>query len=38
MAIFDGIVGAILYPWIRKHWNHHIERDKRESKGETYFG
>jgi hypothetical protein len=38
IAIFDGIVGAVLYPWVRKHWNHHIARDKRESEGEKYFG
>jgi len=32
MAIFDGIVGAILWPYISKHWKHHIERDKEEGK------
>jgi len=30
MALFDGLVGAALWPLIRKHWNHHIARDKRE--------
>ena len=30
IAVFDGVIGAILWPFIRKHWNHHIARDKQE--------
>jgi len=30
MAIFDGAIGALLWPTIKKHWNHHIARDKKE--------
>ena len=34
MLLFDGLVGAILWPWIapfvKRHWKHHIDRDKRE--------
>ena len=28
--VFDGIVGGLLWPLVRKHWRHHIERDERE--------
>jgi hypothetical protein len=30
MLLLDGLVGAIAWPLIKKHWEHHIERDKRE--------
>lgn len=30
MALFDGLIGAILWPFARKHWRHHLERDRRE--------
>lgn len=30
MALFDGVIGALLLPYVRKHWVHHIDRDKRE--------
>jgi hypothetical protein len=32
MLVFDGIVGALLWPTIKKHWNHHLERDREEGK------
>lgn len=32
MIAFDVIVGLLLYPWIKKHWNHHLARDKREGQ------
>jgi hypothetical protein len=32
MVIFDGVIGAALLPWIKKHWNHHIARDKEEGR------
>ncbi len=32
MLLFDVIIGALLWPTIKKHWNHHIERDKEEGK------
>ena len=31
MIIFDGIVGAIAWPLVKKHWQHHIARDRREA-------
>jgi hypothetical protein len=31
MLAFDGIVGLLLWPTVKKHWRHHIERDKREN-------
>ncbi len=30
MVIFDLILGGLLWPFVRKHWNHHIARDKKE--------
>ncbi len=35
MVIFDGVVGylgfRLFWPYLKKHWNHHIERDQREA-------
>jgi hypothetical protein len=28
--VFDGLLMGLLWPFVRKHWNHHTERDKRE--------
>ena len=28
--IFDILLGAMLWPFLKKHWRHHAERDKRE--------
>ena len=28
MIVFDGIVGALLWPFVRKHWRHHVSHDK----------
>jgi hypothetical protein len=30
MILFDGIIGALLFPWIRKHWQHHVNRDQKD--------
>lgn len=30
--IFDGLLGAMLWPWASKHWKHHIARDRAEIK------
>ena len=30
MVVFDVVIGAILWPLVRKHWQHHITREKRE--------
>jgi hypothetical protein len=33
MVIFDMILGGLLLPWlwpfVRKHWKHHVARDKQ---------
>ena len=35
MVIFDGVVGylgfQLFWPYLRKHWKHHIDRDEREA-------
>ncbi len=33
MVVFDGLVGAMLWPFVKKHWDHHIARDKKEETG-----
>jgi hypothetical protein len=30
MILFDGVIGALLFPWIRKHWQHHVNRDQKD--------
>ena len=35
MVIFDGLIGYVGYqlfwPFLRKHWKHHLDRDEREA-------
>ncbi len=31
MILFDGVIGWLCWPFIKKHWNHHVARDKREA-------
>ncbi len=31
MALFDGLLLGILWPWLRTHVGHHLERDRREA-------
>lgn len=31
MLVFDGFVGFMVWPFIKKHWKHHIDRDSREA-------
>jgi hypothetical protein len=30
MLVFDGVLGALLWPFVKKHWGHHVERDRKE--------
>ena len=30
MVLFDGFIAGLMWPLVRKHWRHHIERDKQE--------
>jgi len=30
MVLFDGIIGALAWPFLRKHWSHHKARDEKE--------
>lgn len=30
MVIFDGLIGAIFFPFLKKHWKHHADRDLKE--------
>lgn len=39
MVLFDGLIGALIWPFVRKHWQHHVYRDKKESvNAETNVG
>ena len=29
-GLFDGLIGALAWPFIKKHVGHHLERDKRD--------
>jgi len=31
MIVFDGLVIGIFWPIIRKHWQHHLARDKADA-------
>ena len=30
MLLFDGVVGALLWPFLSKHWKHHIAHDRAQ--------
>ena len=32
MLLFDLILGGIAWPFIKKHWQHHLDRDKQEGQ------
>jgi hypothetical protein len=32
MVLFDLVLGAVIWPLVKKHWTHHLERDKKEGK------
>jgi len=34
MLLFDGLVAGILWPFVRVHWKHHIDRDNEEAMWE----
>ena len=31
MLLFDVVIGAVAWPFVKKHWNHHIARDRKEA-------
>lgn len=33
MLVFDIILGGITWPFLKKHFEHHLARDKREAEG-----
>ena len=28
--IFDIVLGAVIWPFLKKHWTHHVARDKKD--------
>ncbi|MGH7745457.1 MAG: hypothetical protein ACREQ5_11790 [Candidatus Dormibacteria bacterium] len=31
MIVFDVVIGGLCWPFVRKHWKHHLERDKERT-------
>lgn len=31
MLVFDGVVLGLCWPFIRKHWQHHVDRDQLDA-------
>lgn len=31
MVLFDGLLVGIFWPFVRKHWQHHLARDRAEA-------
>lgn len=27
MIVFDGLVGALAWPFVKRHWRHHVKHD-----------
>lgn len=32
MILFDGLIGAIAWPFVHRHWKHHVDRDRRDER------
>ena len=30
MALFDGVIGCLAWPFIKKPWKHHADRDQQD--------
>ena len=30
MFVFDVVLGLLIWPFVSKHWRHHVDRDKKE--------
>lgn len=33
MLAFDVVIGLFAWPFVMKHWKHHVDRDRREEHG-----
>lgn len=29
-VVFDVVIGGMAWPFVQRHWNHHMMRDRRE--------
>jgi hypothetical protein len=36
MVLFDGLIAGLVFPFVRKHWKHHIARDQAEAADGGY--
>jgi len=32
MILFDLLLGGLLWPFLRKHWKHHVRRDEKDAQ------
>ena len=32
VLLVDGLIGALIWPYVRRHWLHHLARDRREGQ------
>jgi len=30
MVVFDVVLGAMIWPFLKSHWTHHTDRDKKD--------
>lgn len=30
MVLFDGVIVGLAWPFVRKHWKHHVSRDQQD--------
>ena len=35
MVVFDGLVGALAWPFLKKHWRHHVAHDEAHPETES---
>lgn len=31
MLLFDGVIAGLCWPFVRRHWQHHIDRDRLDA-------
>ena len=32
MFLFDFVLGLLIFPFVKKHWDHHVARDHQEGR------
>ena len=34
MVLFDGVIGLAVWPFVKKHWDHHVRHDEEHGREE----